>query len=195
MTAGPAAEPAPVAAAPVAPVPVVLALGANLGDPEATIASTVEELDSLDRVRVSAVSPIATTAPVGGPEQPDYRNAVVLAVTALTPDELLEACHAIEQRHGRARLVRWGARTLDVDVIAYGDPGSADEVVLPPDGPVGDAALDRLVLPHPRAHRRAFVLAPWAAVDGQARLRLPDGTVRPVAELLAEAPDREGVRW
>ena len=91
--------------------------------------------------------------------------------------------------------MRWGARTLDVDLIAYGSPDSPVEVVLPADGPVGDAALDRLVLPHPRAHRRAFVLAPWAAVDPEARMRLPDGTVRPVAELLAEAPDRGGVRW
>ncbi len=179
----------------VVPVPVVLALGANLGDPGSTIASAVTMLESLDGVRVRAVSPVATTSPVGGPEQPDYRNAVVLVDTTLPPEALLGACHEIEHRHGRARLVRWGARTLDVDVIAYGEPGSADEVVLPPDGPVGDAALDRLVLPHPRAHRRAFVLAPWAAVRPQARLRLPDGTVRPVADLLAEAPDREGVRW
>lgn len=182
-------------AAATEPVPVVLALGANLGDPQATIASAVEALASRHGVQVEAVSPLATTAPVGGPEQPDYRNAVVLASTTLGPDDLLAACHAVEQQHGRARLVRWGARTLDIDVIAYGTPGTAGEVVLPAEGPVGDAALDRLVLPHPRAHRRAFVLAPWAAVDPDARLRLPDGTVRPVAELLAEAPDRDGVRW
>lgn len=176
-------------------VPVVLALGANLGDPQATIASAVDALASQDEVRVDAVSPLATTAPVGGPEQPDYRNAVVLASTTLSPEQLLTACHAIEQQHGRARLVRWGARTLDIDVIAYGTPDSPAEVVLPPDGPVGDVALDRLVLPHPRAHRRAFVLAPWASVDPGARLRLPDGSVRRVVELLAEAPDRDGVRW
>lgn len=182
-------------AAAAEPVPVVLALGANLGDPAATLASAVEALAALPGVQVDAVSPVAVTAPVGGPDQPDYRNAVVLAATTLDPEQLLAACHAIEQQHGRARLVRWGARTLDVDVIAYGRPDSPTEVVLAPDGPVGDAALDRLVLPHPRAHRRAFVLAPWAAVDPHARLRLPDGTVRPVSELLAEAPDREGVRW
>lgn len=176
-------------------VPVVLALGANLGDPQATIASAVEALACQPGVQVDAVSPFATTAPVGGPEQPDYRNAVILASTTLDPEQLLTVCHAIEQQHGRARLVRWGARTLDIDLIAYGTPDAASEVVLPADGPVGDAALDRLVLPHPRAHRRAFVLAPWAAVDPDARLRLPDGTVRAVAELLAEAPDRDGVRW
>jgi dihydroneopterin aldolase/2-amino-4-hydroxy-6-hydroxymethyldihydropteridine diphosphokinase len=176
-------------------VPVVLALGANLGEPDAAIASAVGQLRQLEDLQVDAVSPLATTGPVGGPEQPDYRNAVVLASTTLEPEQLLEACHAIEQHHGRTRTVRWGARTLDIDLIAYGSPGSPTEVVLPPDGPVGTEALDRLVLPHPRAHRRAFVLAPWAAVNPQARLRLPDGSVRPVTELLAEAPDRGGVRW
>jgi 2-amino-4-hydroxy-6-hydroxymethyldihydropteridine diphosphokinase len=176
-------------------VPVVLALGANLGDAEATLRTAVDGLDACDGLTVDAVSPVATTAPVGGPEQPDYRNAVVLATTTLLPAELLHACHAVEQQHGRARLVRWGARTLDIDVIAYGRPGTASEVVLPPDLPVTDAAFERLVLPHARAHRRAFVLAPWLRVDPDAELRLPDGEVRPVAELLAEAPDAGGVRW
>lgn len=175
--------------------PVVLALGANLGDPAATLASAVTALQQLDGVSVDAVSPVVTTAPVGGPEQPDYLNAVVLATTTLEPGALLTACHAVEQQHGRARLVRWGARSLDVDLVEYGRPGSASEVVLPPDLPVTDAALDRLVLPHPRAHTRAFVLAPWAAVDPSAELRLPDGRVRAVTELLAEAPDAAGVRW
>ncbi|HET8616279.1 MAG TPA: 2-amino-4-hydroxy-6-hydroxymethyldihydropteridine diphosphokinase [Actinomycetales bacterium] len=177
------------------PVPVVLALGANLGDAEATIAAAVQALDALDGVAVNAVSPLATTAPVGGPEQPDYRNAVALATTTLAPGELLDACHAVEQEHGRARLVRWGARTLDIDVVAYGRPGSPSEVVLPPELPVTDAAFERLVLPHARAHRRAFVLAPWLRVDPDAQLRLPDGEVRPVAQLLAEAPDAAGLRW
>ena len=89
----------------------------------------------------------------------------------------------------------WGARTLDIDLIAYGHPGTSCEVVLPPDLPVSDAAMTRLVLPHPRAHVRAFVLAPWRAVDPTARLRLPDGRVRLVADLLTEAPDAGGVRW
>jgi len=174
---------------------VVLALGANLGEASATIAAAVQDLKALDGVTVEAVSAVVTTSPVGGPEQPDYRNAVVLATTTLEPDELLAACHRIEARHGRQRLVRWGARTLDIDLVAYGRPGSPSEVVLPPDLPVTDAALTRLVLPHPRAHQRAFVLAPWASVDPTAELRLPDGTIAPVAELLARAPDAGGVRW
>jgi dihydroneopterin aldolase/2-amino-4-hydroxy-6-hydroxymethyldihydropteridine diphosphokinase len=190
------ADPAdPAGAADAAGVAVVLALGGNLGDTDDTLGSAVEALGSVHGITVDAVSPVVTTAPVGGPQQPDYRNAVVLATTTLDPKALLAACHAVEQQHGRARLVRWGARTLDIDLIAYGRPGSTAEVVLPPDLPVTDGAFDRLVLPHARAHRRAFVLAPWAAVDPGAELRLPDGAVRPVADLLAEAPDAGGVRW
>jgi dihydroneopterin aldolase / 2-amino-4-hydroxy-6-hydroxymethyldihydropteridine diphosphokinase len=176
-------------------VPVVLALGANLGDADATIHGAAQTLASIDGFTVDAVSPLVSTSPVGGPQQPDYRNAVVLGSTILDPNALLGACHRIEQQHGRERLVRWGARTLDIDLIAYGRPGSPSEVVLPPDLPVTDDAIERLVLPHPRAHTRAFVLAPWSAVDPSAELRLPDGAVRPVIELLAEAPDRDGVRW
>lgn len=176
-------------------VEVVLALGANLGAPDATLTAAVAELREVEGMTVEAVSPTVTTAPVGGPEQPDYRNAVVLATTTLAPEALLEACHRIEQRHGRVRLVRWGARTLDVDVICYGRPGSPSEVVLPAEAAGTDVAPDRLVLPHPRAHVRAFVLGPWSAVDPTAELRLPDGSVRLVADLLAEAPDAGGVRW
>jgi 2-amino-4-hydroxy-6-hydroxymethyldihydropteridine diphosphokinase len=176
-------------------VPVVLALGANLGDADAAVRGAAQALAAVDGLRVDHVSPVVSTSPVGGPDQPDYRNAVVLASAVLDPHALLAACHRIEQEHGRERLVRWGARTLDIDLIAYGRPGSPSEVVLPPDLPVTDDALERLVLPHPRAHARAFVLAPWAAVDPSAELRLPDGRVRPVVELLAEAPDRGGVRW
>jgi dihydroneopterin aldolase/2-amino-4-hydroxy-6-hydroxymethyldihydropteridine diphosphokinase len=185
------------AATPPAPagVPVVLALGANLGDAAATIAAAAEDLAAVDGLTVDAVSAVVTTSPVGGPEQPDYRNAVVLATTTLEPEDLLAACHRVEAGHGRERLVRWGARTLDIDLVAYGRPGSPSEVVLPPELPVTDAALPRLVLPHPRAHRRAFVLAPWASIEPEAVLRLPDGRVSAVTELLAQAPDAGGVRW
>lgn len=165
-------------------VEVVLALGANLGDRRATIASAVRALSALDAVQVSAVSPLFSTAPVGGPPQPDYLNAVLLGSTARTPAQLLAACQSIEAAHGRERTVRWGARTLDIDLISVGTAGSADEVVQDVAG---------LRLPHPRAHRRAFVLAPWLAVDPHARLRLPDGTLASVRLLLAAADDRDVV--
>jgi dihydroneopterin aldolase / 2-amino-4-hydroxy-6-hydroxymethyldihydropteridine diphosphokinase len=166
-------------------VEVVLALGANLGDRAGTLRAAVTDLGTTPGLTVVAVSAQVETDPVGGPDQPDYLNAVVLGVTTLSPSGLLAACHLVEARHGRERAVRWGARTLDVDVVAYGAPGSAGEVVS--DEP-------QLTLPHPRAHERAFVLVPWHQVQPAATLRLPDGSIRPVADLLASAADRVGVR-
>lgn len=158
-------------------VEVVLALGANLGERAETLRQAVRELSTIEGLTVQEVSELIETDPVGGPEQPDYLNAVVVGCSTLTPQELLRACQQVEQQHGRERLVRWGARTLDVDVIAFGRAGSAAEVVSDDPG---------LTLPHPRAHERAFVLAPWAQVRPDAVLRVPTGEVRGVAELLAE---------
>lgn len=160
---------------------VVLALGTNLGDREATLASAVGSLRSLDGLAVTAISQPFATAPVGGPPQPAYLNAVVLADTTLGPAQLLAVTQAIEASHGRERVVRWGPRTLDIDLITYGDSVSGDEVVQ------DDADL---TLPHPRAHERAFVLAPWASVDPAARLRLPGGRLTDVRQLLGRAADR-----
>ena len=160
---------------------VVLALGTNLGDREATLASAVGSLRAVDGLVVTAVSPLFATAPVGGPPQPEYLNAVVLADATLGPARLLAATQEIEALYGRERLVRWGPRTLDIDLVTYGDSASGDEVVQ------DDAAL---TLPHPRAHERAFVLAPWASVDPGARLRLPGGRLADVRQLLEQATDR-----
>lgn len=173
------------AAVGTAVVEAVLALGANLGDRAGVLRAAVAELAATAGIEVLAVSDAVETDPVGGPEQPDYLNAVVVVGTSLPPRALLAACQAIEATHGRERVVRWGARTLDVDVVAYGRPGEAGEVV--DDDP-------SLTLPHPRAHERAFVLAPWLAVRPDALLRLPSGQVRPVRDLLAEAADLPGVR-
>lgn len=160
-------------------VPVVIALGANLGDVAATLAGAVSQIGSLPGLRVDAVSPLFETDPVGGPEQPPYLNAVVLAHTSLAPRDLLGHLHAVEARHGRKRDLRWGARTLDLDLVQYGEPGQPGEVV---------SEEADLTLPHPRAGERAFVLRPWAVVDPEARL----GAHR-VAELL-DGLDGSGVR-
>lgn len=180
-------------------VPVVIALGGNLGDPAHTLAAAVHDLRDLPGLTPVAVSPLVETDPVGGPEQPVYLNAVLLARTALAPRALLAAMHEIERRHGRVRDIRWGARTLDLDLVQYGLPGTASEVV-------GDDP--DLRLPHPRAHDRAFVLRPWHAVDPDAVLRLPGravgqsdptrgslgaGPVSQVSAVLAEL-DETGVR-
>jgi dihydroneopterin aldolase/2-amino-4-hydroxy-6-hydroxymethyldihydropteridine diphosphokinase len=157
--------------------PVVIALGANLGDVQATLEAAVRQLADVDGLRITAVSELFETDPVGGPEQPAYLNAVVLARTRLAAYALLTELHGIEADHGRVRETRWGARSLDCDLIQYGDPGSGSDLV---------SNDPELMLPHPRAHERAFVLVPWSAVDAQAELRVGEAVV-PVSELLARA--------
>lgn len=165
---------------------VVVALGSNLGDRGETLAAALDSLSALDGVTVTTVSPIVETDPVGGPDQPDYLNAVAVARCERTPDELLAALHAIEAEHGRNREIRWGARTLDLDLIQYGAPGGRHEVTS--DDPA-------LTLPHARAHQRAFVLVPWLAADPRARLRVGEGAsgIQAVSELLHRL-DPSGVR-
>ncbi|WP_341360191.1 2-amino-4-hydroxy-6-hydroxymethyldihydropteridine diphosphokinase [Georgenia sp. M64] len=169
----------PLTTRPAAEVPFVLALGANLGDAAATLREAVAALTAAEDVEVGAVSPLARTAAVlapGQPDQPDYLNAVVVGTTALAPLELLGLARRLEDAHGRAREERWGARTVDVDVITYGDLQSDDP---------------ELTLPHPRAHERAFVLLPWSQVAPDAVLPGHGG----VAELADRAADRSTVRW
>ena len=156
------------------PSRAVLALGSNQGDRLATLQGAVDALSGTPGLTVLAVSPVYETDPVGGPEQPDYLNAVVIVQTGLAPRALLERSLAVEAAFGRVRDVRWGPRTLDVDLVAVGDL-RVDE----PD----------LVVPHPRAAGRAFVLVPWLDVDRAAEL---PGRGR-VDDLLA-AVDRSGVR-
>jgi 2-amino-4-hydroxy-6-hydroxymethyldihydropteridine diphosphokinase len=153
---------------------VVLALGSNLGDRQDILQGAVDAIVGLPGVRVTAVSPVYETVPVGGPAQPDYLNAVVLADAARPARELLDRLHEIEAAFDRVRLVRWGPRTLDIDIIVFDSARSDDP---------------ELTLPHPRAHERAFVLAPWHDVDPDAAL--PGHG--PVAELLAKA-DHSGLR-
>ncbi|WP_370413462.1 2-amino-4-hydroxy-6-hydroxymethyldihydropteridine diphosphokinase [Streptomyces fradiae] len=153
----------------------VLALGANLGNRLETLQGTVDALEDTPGLRVKAVSPVYETEPWGVEpgSQPSYFNAVVLVRTTLPPSSLLERAHAVEEAFHRVREERWGARTIDVDIITYADVVRDDPV---------------LTLPHPRAHQRAFVLAPWHDVDPDAQL--PGHG--PVADLLA-ALGTEGV--
>lgn len=148
------------------PRPVVLALGSNLGDRMASLRLALGALDG-DGLTVTAVSGVFETTPVGGPEQDNYLNAVLLAESALPAREILARCTAAESAAGRVRTVRWGPRTLDVDIISCDGERTAE-----PD----------LTLPHPRAHERAFVLAPWLDVEPAAEL---PGQGR-VADLLAK---------
>lgn len=142
----------------------VLSIGSNLGDRLAHLRTAVDSV----RPWLVAVSPVYETAPWGPVPQGDYLNAVVIArdETAAVTDWLQRA-HAAENAAARTRAVRWGPRSLDVDVVSIDDVHSDDPV---------------LTLPHPRARERAFVLVPWLAVDPQARLD------RPVSELVRALP-------
>ena len=150
----------------------VIALGANLGDRLATLRDAVRALADLGVV--TAVSDVYETDPVGGPEQPAYLNAVVVLETELAPHDLLTGLQRIEAEHGRTRDVRWGARTLDLDILEMDGRLLAD-----PD----------LELPHPRAHERGFVLIPWHDVDPQAVIP-GQGSVRDLLGVVGT----EGVR-
>jgi 2-amino-4-hydroxy-6-hydroxymethyldihydropteridine diphosphokinase len=159
---------------------VVLAAGANLGDRLGTLQGCVEAIGRLPETDVLAISPVYETDPVGGPAQPDYLNAVLIAATGLGPRDLLDAAHRIEAEFGRVRAERFGPRTLDIDIISYAEQVSSDPV---------------LTLPHPRAHERAFVLAPWHDIDADADADA-DATVPgrgPVRDLLAGL-DTGGIR-
>jgi len=143
-----------------APVTAFIGLGSNLEDPEAQLRAALLELAELPDTRLIARSPFYRSAPVGPPGQPDYINAVAALDTRLQPQELLAGLQAIEQAHGRRRAgLRWGPRTLDLDLLLHGDQA---------------LSTPALTLPHPRLTERAFVLRPLA--DIAPGLVLPDGT-------------------
>lgn len=137
----------------------VVAFGANLGDREHTISRAAERIARLPLVSDVLLSPlhetVALTLDGPDPEAPGYMNAVALVTTRLAPGILLGMLHAIEEENGRERHERWGDRTLDLDLIAYGDETSTDP---------------HLLLPHPRAAERLFVLEPWLDLDPDAVL-------------------------
>lgn len=136
-----------------------LGLGSNLGDRLATLQRAVELLGARPGLQVVASSRVWETDPVGGPPQPDYLNAVLRVRTDLEPLELLAACQHVEAALGRVRDVRWGPRTIDVDLLLY-DDRQIDEPTL--------------TVPHPRMLQRGFVLLPLLELDPDPVL--PDGT-------------------
>ena len=129
----------------------VIALGANLGNPQENIDLALALLK--EATEITAISSRYVTKPVGGPAQPDYINAVALAESDLPAADFLSMLHGIETALGRERVEHWGPRTIDLDLIQYGSILSYS---------------DELLLPHPRAHERRFVIEPWHEID-------PDG--------------------
>lgn len=152
----------------------VIGVGSNLGDAPASVRRAMhdveEGLGAIDARRSS----LYRTSPVGGPEQPDFVNAVLVLESDLTPEAVLEVLQDIEQEAGRVRDVRWGPRTLDLDVIAAGNIVSEDPV---------------LTLPHPRAHERAFVLIPWHEIEPEASL--PE--IGPIAAVIEAGFDDQDI--
>ena len=152
-------DPASVPAAPEPSTVAVLSLGSNLGDREQTLRAATAEVAAIDGVVLTAASPLVETPAlkVHGVDHtaPAYLNAVLSVRTTLAPEELLDAINGIESAHGRVRDERWGDRTLDIDIVTFGDLVQGDE---------------RLTLPHPRAAERGFVLAPWLLMDPDAEL-------------------------
>lgn len=137
----------------------VLSLGSNLGDRKATLEAAFEEIGKIKGVKLIAKSKlyesVALTESGFDPEQPSYLNAAVKVQTSLKPKALLAALNEIENEHGRIRLQRWAPRTLDIDIITFGH-----ELI----------ETKTLIVPHPRAHERSFVLVPWLEIDPDAVL-------------------------
>lgn len=159
-----------------------LNLGANLGDAADTLDQAVEALDRHPDITVTARSSLYRTAPWGGVEQNDFLNLGLIVATTLPASELLSVAQGIEVACGRTRELRWGPRTLDIDLIRFGT--GDDELV---------SDTDRLILPHPRAHERAFVLAPWTELVGETDILTPVGR-RPIGAVLGELSDQEITR-
>lgn len=151
-------------------VEAYIGLGSNLDNPSAQVITAAHEIAALDQVEEIALSPLYASHPVGPQDQPDYINAVMRVKTCLAPIDLLRQCQAIENKHGRVRQVRWGARTLDLDILLYGD-----QLI----------ALPELVVPHPELPNRAFVLYPLADI---APPDLPIAGIGSLSSLLAACP-------
>lgn len=151
-----------------------IGLGANLGDAAAALRSALDSLRQLPESALTGVSRLYRSAPLGPPGQPDYLNAAARLDTRLTPHALLRQLQDIENRHGRVREIRWGARTLDLDLLLFGN-----DIVLTSD----------LIVPHTELKNRNFVVIPLLDID--ADLTLPDGS--PLAAL-AVAQDAHGLQ-
>jgi 2-amino-4-hydroxy-6-hydroxymethyldihydropteridine diphosphokinase len=144
---------------------VVIAFGSNLGDREEMINQAIERIK--ESVAIARVSALIETDPVGGPQQGKYLNGVLIGSTELSEDELMERLLEIEASLGRIRTVPNAPRTIDLDLIDY-------------DGAIRQSPS--LTLPHPRAHQRFFVMAPWAEIDPEATL-VGIGSVRELCEI------------
>jgi 2-amino-4-hydroxy-6-hydroxymethyldihydropteridine diphosphokinase len=155
---------------------IFLGLGSNLGEREGYLSQARARLEGCGKISLIDASSLYETAPVGVIDQPAFLNQVLEVRSGLMPEELLEKILEIEKSLGRERKQRWGPRTIDIDLLSYGGRQIASE---------------RLTLPHPEAHRRRFVLVPWAEIAPEFWLATFAKTVN---ELLIECVDQSKVR-
>ena len=169
----------------------IIALGGNIGESQFILHDAINAISELPQTKLVAVSNLYETDPIGGPDQPKYLNAVVLVSTHLAPAELLSQLHEIENIYGRTREIKWGPRTLDLDLIDFED---------------FIANNPELTVPHPRAYEREFVLAPWADVSPDWKLSVPGSAeaitvaqqfanVKSQGQGIRQANDLENIEW
>lgn len=154
-------------------VPCAIGLGSNLGDSRKNLEAALEKLQNTPEINIDRVSSYYETVPIG-PEQPNYFNRCALLTTHLSPDGLLERLLSIEDELGRVRKERWGARTMDLDLLLYGD-----WIVKTP----------HLEIPHPRMRERAFVLFPLAEIASE----WIDPVTKTSIEVLKSQVDSSGI--
>lgn len=159
-------------------VTAYIGLGSNIGDREATLNRAVELLGKIEGIEVTAVSSFYNTAPFGYVEQPDFLNAAAEIKTALSPDGLLQVCMMIEKELKRERIIRWGPRTIDLDILLYDDSIINEE---------------HLTVPHPRMHERDFVLKPLNEIAPCALHPVYRQTVREMYIKVSQADSRGSV--
>lgn len=153
-----------------------LSLGTNIGDRLDNLKNAIHELSSVSEIRIEKLSSIYETDPVGFVDQDPFLNMAVKVSTSLSAEELLKQCQHIESTLGRVRVIRWGPRIIDLDILLYNKE---------------NIEMETLQVPHPRMVERAFVLIPLLEIDRS--LTLPNSHA-PLAAILDEISDKEGVR-
>lgn len=153
-----------------------LSIGSNIGDRLGSLRKAIQLLDKSDQIKVELVSSIYETDPIGYVDQACFLNAVIKISTSLQPEELLQACLQIELDLGRKRGIRWGPRTLDLDILLYNQENIETE---------------SLLVPHPRMQERAFVMIPLMELDPD--IKLPNVNTS-LDDIVEQIPDKEGVR-
>ncbi|MFE8698838.1 2-amino-4-hydroxy-6-hydroxymethyldihydropteridine diphosphokinase [Cytobacillus sp. FJAT-53684] len=153
-----------------------IALGSNIGDRFENLKQAIECLKAISEVDLVSVSSVYETDPVGYEDQEQFLNMVIQVKTGFTPFKLLDVCLEIEKELGRKRDIRWGPRTIDLDILLYNQENIKTE---------------KLFIPHPRMQERAFVIIPLLEI--QPNIKLPSMEI-PLQAILEDIPDREGVR-